>query len=125
MVGSVLMQRMIEEQDFKNFQPVFFSSSQAGQVHEIYGFSTGVLEDAYDIKTLCGMDIILSCQGGDYTERVFPQMEAAGFRGHWIDAASTLRMRDDSVIVLDPVNGDLIARRLAQGGGSGWEATAP
>ncbi|MDR1894275.1 MAG: aspartate-semialdehyde dehydrogenase, partial [Spirochaetales bacterium] len=115
MVGSVLMQRMIQEGDLNNFIPTFFSTSQAGEVHEVHGFSTGVVEDAYDITALSGMDVILSCRGGSYTEKIYPELERAGYQGHFIDASSALRMREDAVIVLDPVNGGLIAENLRRG----------
>lgn len=115
MVGSVLMQRMREEKDFELFEPVFFTTSNVGGAAPAEG--KGVpLKDAYDLNELKAMDAIISCQGGDYTSEVFPKLRAAGWQGYWIDAASTLRMKDDAVIVLDPVNLDLIKQSLANGG---------
>jgi len=108
MVGSVLMQRMQEEKDLQLIEPVFFTTSQAGQV-------APDLQDAHDIDTLKTMDIIISCQGGDYTDRVFGPLRQAGWKGYWIDAASSLRMQDASVIILDPVNRNVIDQALAQG----------
>ncbi len=116
MVGSVLMQRMREENDFDLIEPVFFTTSNPGG--KAPGFATGAapLKDAKNIDELKALDIIISCQGGDYTTEVFPKLRAAGWKGHWIDAASSLRMKDDTVIVLDPVNLDVIESSLAQGG---------
>ena len=106
MVGSVLMQRMQEEKDFAHIEPVYFSTSNAGGDAPAFGgVSSGEkLQDASNIDALKKMDIILTCQGGDYTKEVYPKLRAAGWNGHWIDAASALRMADDAVIVLDPVN---------------------
>ena len=107
MVGSVLMDRMRSEHDFDLIDPTFFSTSQAGGVAPPTGRTggaSGPLQDANDIAALAAMDIIISAQGGDYTQAVHPQLRAAGWRGYWIDAASTLRLKDDAVIVLDPVN---------------------
>jgi len=115
MVGSVLMQRMQQENDLKLIEPVFFTTSQAGQAAPDFGVEAPVLQDAHDIDTLKTMDIIISCQGGDYTDRVFGPLRNAGWKGYWIDAASSLRMQDDSVIVLDPVNRNVIDQALAQG----------
>ncbi|MFT7179588.1 MAG: aspartate-semialdehyde dehydrogenase [Oceanospirillaceae bacterium] len=115
MVGSVLMQRMQEENDLKLIEPVFFTTSQAGQSAPDFGVDTPVLQDAYDIDTLKTMDIIISCQGGDYTDRVFGPLRNAGWKGYWVDAASSLRMQNSSVIVLDPVNRSVIDQALAQG----------
>ncbi|MCL2793063.1 MAG: aspartate-semialdehyde dehydrogenase [Spirochaetaceae bacterium] len=116
MVGSVLMKRMVDEGDFKNFEKVFFSTSQAGKSDVIAGgISTGVLENAEDIEKLKAMDVIVTCQGGSYTEKVYPQLMAAGWKGYWIDAASTLRMKDDAIIVLDPVNRNVIDEALSKG----------
>ncbi|APZ43349.1 aspartate-semialdehyde dehydrogenase [Acidihalobacter ferrooxydans] len=114
MVGSVLMQRMQEENDFALIGPQFFSTSNAGGDAPAYG--GGTLADAFDIARLGEMDVIITCQGGDYTAEVYPKLRAAGWAGHWIDAASTLRMSDESVIILDPVNRDIIDARLAAGG---------
>jgi aspartate-semialdehyde dehydrogenase len=115
MVGSVLMERMRAENDFALIEPVFFSTSQAGGKAPNVGKDTGLLGDAYDIEALKKLDIIISCQGGDYTTEVHPKLRAAGFKGHFIDAASTLRMKEDAVIVLDPVNRDVIDRGLDAG----------
>lgn len=116
MVGSVLMDRMREENDFKEFEPFFFSTSQAGQKGPtVVGKETPALGDAHDIEALKQMDIILSCQGGDYTSAVHPKLRAAGYKGFWIDAASTLRMQDQAVIVLDPVNRDVIDAGIQTG----------
>ena len=108
MVGSVLMQRMQEESDFKEFDSTFFSTSQTGKAAPSFSGSHSSLKDAHDVKDLAAMDIILSCQGGDYTSAIYPKLRDSGWEGHWIDAASTLRMEKDAVIILDPLNGDLI-----------------
>lgn len=115
MVGSVLMKRMREEQDFSQIETVFFTTSQAGQVAPDVGYGAGVLLDAMDITELAKMDVIITCQGGDYTKEVFPDLRESGWDGYWIDAASALRMDDDAVIVLDPVNRDVIDAALAKG----------
>ena len=104
MVGSVLMQRMLEEQDFDLIEPVFFTTSNVGGQGPAIGKDTPTLKDAYDINELKALDVILTCQGGDYTDEVYPKLREAGWDGYWIDAASTLRMKDHAVIVLDPVN---------------------
>ncbi len=104
MVGSVLMQRMLEEQDFDLIEPVFFTTSNVGGQGPAIGKDTPTLKDAYDINELKALDVILTCQGGDYTDAVYPKLREAGWDGYWIDAASTLRMKDHAVIVLDPVN---------------------
>ncbi|MDO8346737.1 MAG: aspartate-semialdehyde dehydrogenase [Rugosibacter sp.] len=116
MVGSVLMQRMREEGDFSLIEPVFFTTSNPGGKAPDFGKEAPPLKDAKDIGALQAMDIIITCQGGDYTTEVFPKLRAAGWTGHWIDAASSLRMQDDAVIILDPVNRDVIENSLAQGG---------
>ena len=117
MVGSVLMQRMVEEGDFAHIEPVYFStSSVGGKAPALGGKDGGVLQDAASIDTLKQMDIIITCQGGDYTKEIFPKLRATGWGGHWIDAASTLRMDKDAVIVLDPVNMNVIRDALAKGG---------
>lgn len=116
MVGSVLMQRMLEEGDFAHIEPQFFTTSQIGGKGPNVGKDTPALLDAKDVNALKVMDVILSCQGGDYTSEIFPQLRAGGWSGHWIDAASTLRMEKDAVIVLDPVNMDVIRSALAKGG---------
>jgi aspartate-semialdehyde dehydrogenase len=116
MVGSVLMDRMQAEGDFAHIEPLFFSTSNAGGAAPAQAKNETTLRDAHDIESLRRCDIVLSCQGGDYTSAVYPKLRAAGWKGHWIDAASTLRMADDAVIVLDPVNGPLIKDALARGG---------
>ena len=116
MVGSVLMQRMHEEQDFALIEPVFFSTSQVGAMGPLVGKEAAPLKDGRRIDDLRAMDIIISCQGGDYTNEVFPKLRATGWSGFWIDAASALRMRDDAVIILDPVNGDAIRDAVRKGG---------
>ena len=115
MVGSVLMQRMREEADFDLIEPVFFTSSQVGGKGPDIGRDTPPLKDAKDIAALSAMDTIISCQGGDYTTEIFPKLRAAGWQGYWIDAASTLRMDKNAVIILDPVNRGVIESALAQG----------
>jgi aspartate-semialdehyde dehydrogenase len=115
MVGSVLMERMRAERDFDAIEPVFFSTSQAGGAAPDVGRGPGVLRDAEDLEALATCDVILTCQGGDYTNAVHPKLRGAGWRGYWIDAASSLRMRDDAVIVLDPVNRDVIDAALKGG----------
>ena len=116
MVGSVLMQRMQEEGDFACIEPVFFSTSAAGQAGPVInGKDTGTLQDAANIDALKRMDIIITCQGGDWTSAVYPRLRAAGWNGYWIDAASSLRMNDDAVIILDPVNLPVIKRALGSG----------
>ena len=112
MVGSVLMQRMLEENDFAGIEPVFFSTSQAGQVAPM---NAGTLKDASDIAELKKLDIIITCQGGDYTKAIHPELRKQGWNGYWIDAASTLRMEDNAVIILDPVNRDVIDAALKNG----------
>jgi aspartate-semialdehyde dehydrogenase len=115
MVGSVLMQRMRDEKDFDLIEAVFFTTSNVGGEAPAEG--RGVpLKDAHDLNALKSMDAIISCQGGDYTTEMFPKLRAAGWQGYWIDAASTLRMEKDAVIILDPVNLDLIKKSLANGG---------
>ncbi|MEJ3958964.1 aspartate-semialdehyde dehydrogenase [Brachymonas sp. G13] len=116
MVGSVLMDRMQAENDFALIEPVFFSTSNAGGAAPAMAKNEKTLKDAHDIAELKKCDIILTCQGGDYTSEVFPKLRAAGWNGHWIDAASTLRMDQDAVIVLDPVNLPVIQDALAKGG---------
>jgi aspartate-semialdehyde dehydrogenase len=116
MVGSVLMERMQAEGDFDLIEPLFFSTSAAGGQAPALAKNETALQDAYDIAALKRCEIVVSCQGGDYTNEVFPKLRAAGWNGHWIDAASTLRMDDDAVIVLDPVNMPVIRKALARGG---------
>ncbi len=112
MVGSVLMQRMQEENDLAGLEPVFFSTSQAGQNAPM---GAGSLKNADDMAELSKLDVIITCQGGDYTKAVHPQLRGAGWNGYWIDAASSLRMEDDAVIILDPVNRNVIDEALARG----------
>ena len=116
MVGSVLMQRMLEERDFDLIEPVFFTTSQVGGKGPAVGRDVPALKDANNIAELQAMEIIISCQGGDYTNEIFPKLRAAGWQGHWVDAASSLRMQGDAVIILDPVNSNVIKDALAQGG---------
>jgi aspartate-semialdehyde dehydrogenase len=115
MVGSVLMQRMVEEHDFDYINPVFFSTSQAGQEAPTFGGKTGILQSADNIDALKALDIIVTCQGGDYTSEIYAKLRATGWQGYWIDAASTLRMEDDAIIVLDPVNKANIHAALNRG----------
>ena len=116
MVGSVLMDRMQAEGDFDHIEPVFFSTSNAGGTAPPMAKNETRLQDAYDLDALKRCEIIVTAQGGDYTADVFPRLRAAGWNGHWIDAASTLRMKDDAVIVLDPVNLPVIKTALGKGG---------
>jgi aspartate-semialdehyde dehydrogenase len=116
MVGSVLMQRMREENDFEQINPVFFTTSNVGGAAPDVGQGASTLKDAKSIDELKAMDIIITCQGGDYTTDIHPKLRAAGWNGYWIDAASTLRMEDNAVIVLDPVNLDQIKASVANGG---------
>ncbi|ABM08498.1 MULTISPECIES: aspartate-semialdehyde dehydrogenase [Micrococcaceae] len=115
MVGSVLMQRMQDENDFANINPVFFSTSNAGGAAPSFADGAGKLEDAFDIETLAKLPIIVTAQGGDYTKQVHGELRNRGWDGLWIDAASTLRMNDDSIIVLDPINRDVIDAGLSGG----------
>jgi len=116
MVGSVLMDRMQQEDDFALIEPVFFSTSNIGGKAPSFAKNETTLQDGFNIDALKRCDIIITAQGGDYTTEVFPKLRAAGWNGHWIDAASTLRMQEDAVIVLDPVNMPVIKKALAQGG---------
>ncbi|MDO6513213.1 MULTISPECIES: aspartate-semialdehyde dehydrogenase [unclassified Neptuniibacter] len=116
MVGSVLMQRMIEERDFDHIEePVFFTTSQVGQAGPDIGKDIPALKDAASIEELKQMDAIISCQGGDYTKQVYTDLRSAGWDGYWIDAASSLRMDDSAIIVLDPVNMNVIKDGLSSG----------
>ncbi|MBK9340735.1 MAG: aspartate-semialdehyde dehydrogenase [Rhodoferax sp.] len=115
MVGSVLIDRMQAEGDFALIEPVFFSTSNAGGQAPAFAKNETKLNDAFDIEALKKCDIIVTAQGGDYTKEVFPKLRAAGWNGHWIDAASTLRMQDDAIIILDPVNLPVIKNSLAKG----------
>jgi len=112
MVGSVLLQRMQEEKDFAGIEPVFFSTSQAGRPAPM---NAGTLKNASDIAELKKLDVIITCQGGDYTKAVHPELRKEGWQGYWIDAASTLRMEPNAVIILDPVNRNVIDAALAKG----------
>ncbi len=116
MVGSVLMDRMTAENDWAHIEPLFFSTSNAGGAAPAQAKNEATLRDGYDIEQLKRCEAILSAQGGDYTSEVYPKLRAAGWTGHWIDAASTLRMADDAVIILDPVNRPVIDKALANGG---------
>jgi len=115
MVGSVLVQRMREERDFDHLEPVFFSTSQAGGQGPAIGKPIENVKNATDLGELKKLPVIISCQGGDYTGEIYPKLRAAGWKGYWIDAASALRMKDDAVIILDPVNMPLIKDAVAQG----------
>ena len=115
MVGSVLVQRMREEHDFDLIDPIFFSTSQTGTAAPAIGKPAPAVKDAKDLKSLTACDVLISCQGGDYTTEVYPQLRQAGWKGYWIDAASTLRMKDHAVIVLDPVNHDVIDAAIRKG----------
>ena len=115
MVGSVLVQRMREERDFDLVEPVFFSTSQAGGKGPAIGKEVGPVKSATDVESLKSLPVIIACQGGDYTNEVHPKLRAAGWKGYWIDAASALRMKDDAVIILDPVNMPVIEKALASG----------
>ena len=115
MVGSVLMGRMLEENDFDGIEPQFFTTSNVGGQGPDIGRDIAPLKDAHDITELAAMDAIISCQGGDYTKAVFADLRASGWQGYWIDAASSLRMSDDAIIVLDPVNLDVVKQGLQRG----------
>jgi aspartate-semialdehyde dehydrogenase len=115
MVGSVLMQRMREENDFAGIEPVFFSTSSAGAAAPKEAGDRASLKDAKDLQALSTCDVLISCQGGDYTSEIYGPLRTHGWEGYWIDAASTLRMSDDAVIVLDPVNEEIIRDGLARG----------
>ncbi len=116
MVGSVLMQRMQAENDFSFIEePVFYTTSQVGQCGPDIGKDIALLQDATDINSLKAMDAIVTCQGGDYTKKVYAELRGSGWRGYWIDAASSLRMEDHTVIILDPVNRSVIDQALADG----------
>ncbi|SFU33026.1 aspartate-semialdehyde dehydrogenase [Halomonas korlensis] len=115
MVGSVLMQRMLDDGDFKGIEPIFFTTSQVGQAGPDVGVDVPPLQDAFDIESLKALDVVITCQGGDYTEKVYGDLRQSGWKGYWIDAASTLRMDEAATIVLDPVNRDVIDAQLARG----------
>ena len=112
MVGSVLLQRMHEENDFENIDAIFFTTSQVGRPSPLNSINFPTLIDAFDIEELKKMDVIISCQGGDYTEKIHPQLRSCGWKGFWIDAASTLRMKENSTIILDPINKDIILKAI-------------
>jgi len=115
MVGSVLVQRMREERDFDHIDPAFFTTSNVGGQGPDIGRATGALGDARSLEALKALDVVVTCQGGEYTSEVYPKLRAAGWAGYWIDAASALRMNADAVIILDPVNSDVIQDALARG----------
>lgn len=115
MVGSVLLERMVEEEDFSKCEPSFFSTSNAGGVGPTLDERVYTLEDAYNLDSLNKMDIIISAQGGDYTNKIYDELMSSGYKGYWIDAASSLRMKDNSIIILDPVNNDLIEDAISEG----------
>ncbi len=115
MVGSVLMQRMREERDFDLIEPVFFTTSSVGGAAPNVGKDVPPLKDAKNLDELMAMEAIITCQGGDYTTEIFPRLRAAGWKGYWIDAASTLRMEDNAILILDPVNRNVIDDALAAG----------
>jgi aspartate-semialdehyde dehydrogenase len=115
MVGSVLMQRMLAERDFDVIDPVFFTTSQIGGKGPAIGREIAPLADASAVEALRAMDVIVTCQGSEYTTAMYPRLRAAGWQGYWIDAAKTLRMQDDAIIILDPVNMPVIRSALAQG----------
>ncbi|HYH41727.1 MAG TPA: aspartate-semialdehyde dehydrogenase, partial [Burkholderiales bacterium] len=115
MVGSVLVQRMQDEHDFDHIDATFFSTSQVGARGPAIGRTSQTVKDSKNIAELSAMDTLISCQGGDYTNEIYPKLRAAGWKGYWIDAASALRMKDDAVIILDPVNRDVIDGALARG----------
>ncbi len=115
MVGSVLMGRMNDESDFQGFEPTFFTTSNVGGNGPDVGLEIPSLQDAYDMDMLTSQDIIVTCQGGDYTKKVYPEIRKQGWTGYWIDSASALRMADDSIIVLDPVNRSVIDSGFSSG----------
>ncbi|MDR5611761.1 MAG: aspartate-semialdehyde dehydrogenase [Arsenophonus sp.] len=115
MVGSVLLQRMVEEGDFNNINPVFFTTSQHGELAPKYDQHQSKLLNAFDLDGLKELEVIISCQGGDYTDQIYPKLRATGWSGYWIDAASSLRMKEDSIIILDPVNRQYIDQGLNKG----------
>lgn len=117
MVGSVLMERMLAENDFQgsDLEPVFYTTSNVGGQGPEIGRDIAPLQDAFDIESLKGLDVVLTCQGGDYTKAVYPKLRDSGWKGYWIDAASSLRMAEDAIIVLDPINDNVIRDGLSQG----------
>ncbi len=115
MVGSVLMERMIEERDFHDYEAIFFTTSNIGGKGPDIGMSTPALQDAYNLDKLASLDIAVTCQGSDYTKKIYPELKKRGWKGYWIDASSGLRMENDSIIVLDPVNRPVIDKGLKSG----------
>lgn len=115
MVGSVLMERMIQERDFHDYEAIFFTTSNIGGKGPDIGMSTPALQDAYDLDILASLDIAVTCQGSDYTKKIYPELKKRGWKGYWIDASSGLRMENDSIIVLDPVNRAVIDNGLKSG----------
>jgi aspartate-semialdehyde dehydrogenase len=115
MVGSVLMERMQAEGDFNDIEPVFFTTSNVGGAAPAVADNLPSLKDAFSVEDLKQLDAIITCQGGDYTNEIFPKLRSAGWDGYWIDAASSLRMKDDAIIILDPVNSHVIKDGLAKG----------
>jgi aspartate-semialdehyde dehydrogenase len=115
MVGSVLMERMIQEKDFHDYEAVFFTTSNIGGKGPDIGMSIPALQDAYDLDILVSLDIAVTCQGSDYTKKIYPELRKRGWKGYWIDASSGLRMENDSIIVLDPVNRPVIDKGLKEG----------
>ena len=115
MVGSVLMERMQSENDFADIEPIFFTTSNVGGAAPAVAAGLPALKDAYSVDELKQLDVIITCQGGDYTSEIFPKLRSSGWNGYWIDAASSLRMEDDAVIVLDPVNRNVIDAALQKG----------
>jgi aspartate-semialdehyde dehydrogenase len=115
MVGSVLVDRMREERDFDLIDPVFFSTSQVGAAAPAVGKTAPAVKDAKDLKALAAADVLICCQGGEYTSEIYPKLRDVGWTGYWIDAASTLRLKDHAVIILDPVNREVIDAALARG----------
>ncbi|MFP3014559.1 MAG: aspartate-semialdehyde dehydrogenase [Arsenophonus sp.] len=115
MVGSVLLQRMIEESDFNNINPIFFTTSQHGETAPKYNQNQGILQDAFNLERLKELDIIISCQGSHYTNKIYHKLRAIGWLGYWIDSSSCLRMKRDSIIILDPVNREYIDQSLNKG----------
>ena len=115
MVGSVLMERMLTEHDFVGYEPTFFTTSNVGGKGPAIGLDIPPLQDAFNLQLLSEQDIVVTCQGGDYTKKVYPEIRKKGWTGYWIDSASALRMEDDSIIVLDPVNRSVIDSGLSSG----------
>ena len=124
MVGSVLMTRMRAEQDFRGFDAIFFTTSNVGGKGPEVGLEIPPLKDAYDVDLLSTLDIIVTCQGGSYTKEVYPELRRNGWKGYWIDSASTLRLDDDAIIVLDPVNRSVIDKDCHQESRPMWVVIA-